>query len=63
MVVAASSGLPVFKNIEPMAVHGVPHLFGRNRQVMRPFTLVITAGDFAFAARSPLSPSASSPPH
>jgi hypothetical protein len=27
MVVAASSGFPVFKNIEPMAVHGVPQPF------------------------------------
>jgi hypothetical protein len=29
---------------------GSRNLFGRNRQVMRPFTLEITAGDFAFAA-------------
>jgi hypothetical protein len=33
-----------------LAVHGVPHLFGRKRHVMRPFALEITAGDFALAA-------------
>jgi hypothetical protein len=33
-----------------LSVHGVPHFFGRERHVMRPFALEITAGDFAFAA-------------
>jgi hypothetical protein len=27
----------------------IPHLFARERHVMRPFALEITAGDFAFA--------------
>jgi hypothetical protein len=36
-------------------VHGVPHLFGRKRNVMPPFALDITAGDFAFAAYRSIS--------
>jgi hypothetical protein len=32
------------------AIHGVPHFFGRERHVMRPFSLKIGAGDFALAA-------------
>jgi hypothetical protein len=31
-------------------VHAVQHLFGRERHVMLPFALEISAGDFAFAA-------------
>jgi hypothetical protein len=35
------------KNI---TVHGVPHLFGRESDVMRPFAPEIVAGNFGLAA-------------
>jgi hypothetical protein len=33
-----------------LAVHEAPHLFGRKRDVMRPFALEIVAGNFALSA-------------
>jgi hypothetical protein len=31
------------------SVHKAPHVFGRERHMMRPFALEIAPGDFAFA--------------